>query len=309
MDFTWGKTVFYMAFRKNGYHENSEKRKEKDVFCRKNSGRNLDSRPGLLAPDSGSTYNGTQKGVAQVEKFNTETKTKQIKEAIVEDILSGVFLPGESIPSQSDYAKQYGVSRLTVRKAIDDLVAKGILWTEQGKGTFVQELAVNAHSYRRVSGFSSNVGSGKVHTHSKVISIQELPADVRLSRHLQIPQEAPVVLIERLRYINQVCSCFQRSFLVKERVAQIDFEQEHLEANSLYAVLREKAGITLNYVDEQFRAIRASRQLAEYFAVGEGDPVLYVRRVTYDGDNRPIEYCEDYESSDVKGAWVKSISF
>lgn len=245
----------------------------------------------------------------RMEKFNTESKTKQIKEEIVDDILSGVFLPGESIPSQSDYAKKYGVSRLTVRKAIDDLVAKGILWTEQGKGTFVQELATNAYSYRRLSGFSSNVVSGKAHTHSKVISIQQIPADIRLSRHLQIELGAPVVLIERLRYINQVCACFQRSFLVQQRVAHIDFQKEHLEEHSLYAVLRDKAGITLSYVDEKFRAIRASSQLAEYFKVSEGDPVLYVLRVTYDGDSRPIEYCEDYESSDVKGAWVKSISF
>ena len=70
-----------------------------------------------------------------MEKRNMGPKHKQIKEDIVEDILGGVYEPGDMIPKQSDYAKEYNVSRLTVRKAIDDLVAKGILRTEKGKGT------------------------------------------------------------------------------------------------------------------------------------------------------------------------------
>ena len=186
-------------------------------FTEKTEGTILTEEPGRLHRILASRIMGRRKEWGRWKNSTPKPKPNRSKKPLWRISWAGCSCPGESIPSQSDYAKQYGVSRLTVRKAIDDLVAKGILWTEQGKGTFVQELAVNAHSYRRVSGFSSNVASGKVHTHSKVISIQELPADVRLSRHLQIPQGAPVVLIERLRYINQVCVCFQRSFLVKER--------------------------------------------------------------------------------------------
>lgn len=243
-----------------------------------------------------------------MEKTNMGPKYKQIKEDIVEDILSGVYEPGDMIPRQSDYAKTYNVSRLTVRKAIDDLVMKGILQTEKGKGTFVQELATKAYSYRRAVGFSSNVGSYKAKVHSKVVNIEEIIADKPLASRLDIEEGSTVVRIERLRYINEVCVCFQKSYIAKERVAHIDFIMEDLNHNSLYAILRNKADITLSYVDERFRAIRASKEISSYFKVEEGDPILYVHRITYDNSGNPIELCKNYESSDVNGIWVKSIS-
>lgn len=241
-------------------------------------------------------------------KGKQEAKHKQIKEDIVEDILSGVYSPGDMIPKQSDYAEKYNVSRLTVRKAIDDLVMKGILVTEKGKGTFVQPIAAGANCYRRSLGFSSNVNVGKAKVRSRVLKIERLQADKTLAAHLQIEEGSDVVNIERLRYINDICVSLQKSFLAGERVGNIDFAAENLNENSLYELLRRKAGLELSYVEEQFRAIRAGREVAEYFHVEEGDPILYVHRITYDNLGRPIEYCKNYESSDVNGIWVKSIS-
>lgn len=243
-----------------------------------------------------------------MEKENMGPKHKQIKEDIVEAILSGVYEPGDMILRQSDYARLYNVSRLTVRKAIDDLVLKGILRTEKGKGTFVQEIATNAYSYRRLAGFSSNVVSSAVRVHSKVVGIEEIMADKPLAAHLQIEENSMAVMVGRLRFVNENCVAFQKSYLARERIGDIDFENENLNESSLYDVLREKAGIVLSYVDEQFRAIRADRELSSYFQVEEGDPILYVSRVTYGPNNVPIEYCKDYESSDVNGIWVRSIN-
>lgn len=243
-----------------------------------------------------------------MEKENMGPKHKQIKEDIVEDILGGVYEPGDMIPKQSDYARKYNVSRLTVRKAIDDLVMKGILRTEKGKGTFVQEVATKAYSYRRLAGFSSNVVSKTAKVHSKIVAIEELEADKTLASYLQIEEKDKVVLIGRLRYLNEVCVAYQKSYLPKKRVMGIDFEQENLSEDSLYDILQRKVGLVLSYVDERFRAICANKELSGYFKVEEGDPILYIRRITYDPDDTPIEYCKDYESSDVNGIWVRSIS-
>lgn len=234
-------------------------------------------------------------------------KHKQIKEDIVEDILCGVYKPGDMIPRQSDYASRYRVSRLTVRKAMDDLVGKGILKTEKGKGTFVQELATKAYGCQRLAGFSSNVVSDEIKVHSKVLEIEEMEADHALAQHLQIEAGSKVILIKRLRYINENCVACQKSYLAKKRVGDIDFKEEDLEENSLYDVLLKKAGIASSYLDERFRAIRADRELSAYFHLEEGDPILYVRRVAYDEDHMPIEYCKDYERSDVNGIWVRSM--
>lgn len=243
-----------------------------------------------------------------MEKGNIGPKYKQIKEDIVDDILSGVYRPGDMIPRQSDYARKYNVSRLTVRRAIDDLVLKGVLVTEKSKGTFVQPVAAGNNCYRRSLGFSSNINQARTKVWSKVLVIEEMAADKTLAFHLQIAEGDPVVHIERLRYINNVCVALQKSYLARERVGKIRFEEEGLEEHSLYQLLFEKAGLVLSYVDEQFRAIRAERDVAAAFQVEEGDPVLYVHRITYDSKNRPIEYCKNYESSDVNGIWVKSIS-
>lgn len=243
-----------------------------------------------------------------MEKGNIGPRHKQIKEDIVDDILSGVYRPGDMIPKQSDYAQKYNVSRLTVRKAIDDLVLKGVLVTEKGRGTYVQPIAAGNNCYRRSLGFSSNVNQPKSKVRSKVLIIEEIKADKTLASHLQINEGDKVVHIERLRYINNICVALQKSFLARDRVGSICFEDEHLEEHSLYQLLFEKAFVVLSYVDEQFRAIRADQGIAGYFHVEEGDPILYVHRITYDSHNRPIEYCKNYESSDVNGIWVKSIS-
>lgn len=243
-----------------------------------------------------------------MEKGNIGPKYKQIKEDIVDDILSGVYRAGDMIPKQSDYAQKYNVSRLTVRKAINDLVLKGVLTTEKGKGTFVRPVAAGSNCYRRSLGFSSNINQSKSRVWSKVLLIEEIRADRTLASHLQIAGGDPVVHIERLRYINEVCVALQKSYLARTRIGDIRFEEERLEENSLYQLLYDKAGLVLSYVDEQFRAILADRDVAGYFHVEEGDPILYVHRITYDAGNRPIEYCKNYESSDVNGIWVKSIS-
>lgn len=244
-----------------------------------------------------------------MKKANSESKYKRIKEDIIDDILSSVYLPGETIPTQEEYAKKYNVSRLTVRKAFDALIQKGILRSEKGRGTFVQEIANNTYGYRRLSGFTSNVVSQKVRVYSKVLDIRRAKADKRVATKLQIPLGNEVLVIERLRYINDICTSYHRSYFVWSRVSDIDFEKEDLTQNSLYGILEEKAGMVPGYSDEYFRAVSATQDMAGYFELEEGDPVLQVSRVTYNVDNQPIEYCENYESSDVQGVWVKSISY
>ncbi len=243
-----------------------------------------------------------------MQKSNMGAIYKQIKEDIVEDILSSVYTPGDMIPTQADYARKYNVSRLTVRKAIDDLVFKGILRSEKGKGTFVCDIVSNTYSYRRLTGFTSNVVSKKVKTNSKILSIQEIKADKRLSVKLNIPPESDVILIERLRYTNNICVSFQRSFLAKHHVSNINFYSEDLEFGSLYEILQKKAGFVMTFVDEHIRAIRATEQIAKYFDTEEGDPVLFTTRVVFNSQNEPVEYCENYDSSDVNGIWVKSLN-
>lgn len=243
-----------------------------------------------------------------MDKSNVGPKYKIIKEEIVEDILSGVYAPGDMIPKQSEYAEKYGVSRLTVRKAIDDLVMKGILETKKGKGTTVQEITAKANCYRRSLGLSSNVSSSKERVSSKLIHLDEGVADKALAKHLQIKEGSNVILIERLRYINDVCVALQKSYIPRKLVGNIDFVAENLDENSLYHVLQTKAGIVLSYVDERFRAIRADEEVSGYFNVEVGDPILYVCRTTYNMKQEPIEYCKSYESSDVNGVWVKSVS-
>lgn len=74
-------------------------------------------------------------------KLNTHSSTPlymQLKQAITEDINKGVYTPGEKLPIETDLCDIYGVSRITVRKAVLDLVEEGLLIRQQGKGTFVQ---------------------------------------------------------------------------------------------------------------------------------------------------------------------------
>lgn len=233
---------------------------------------------------------------------------RAIREDIVEDILTGVYEPGEMIAGQEVYAKKFNVSRATVRKAIDELVEKKVLFTVKGKGTFVSEKSTpKARNGRKLSFSASERVKSQTLT-SKIIALNECIASRRVAKQLRIEQEEAVVCLKRVRMVNGIAENYQISYLNKELIKAIDFSKEDLSASFLFKLLKEKAGLVPEYSDEEVRAVICPKDIALELGLEEGDPVLFIRRTTYSKQGMVMEYCEDYECSDIKGLKIRTFA-
>ena len=219
---------------------------------------------------------------------------------IIDDIVKNKYSVGDLIPTQNELAEKFQVSRTTIREAIKELVRRNILKAVKGKGTFVVakpgELARNSHT----EGFSGaqfrNIGR---EVHSKVILLEEIPADKKLSNKLVVPEKSSITHIRRIRYVDLIPLCVDDAYLVTKYLGGIDFLKEDLETGSLYKILEEKVGIYFRYVEEKYRAVACSKEFAAYLGISPNEPVLEIEMISCDEFGKPVEYCENYERSDL----------
>lgn len=219
---------------------------------------------------------------------------------IIDDIVKNKYSVGDLIPTQNELAEKFQVSRTTIREAVKELIRRNILKAVKGKGTFVVakpgELARNSHT----EGFSGaqfrNIGR---EVHSKVILIEEIPADKKLSNKLIVPEKSSITHIRRIRYVDLIPLCVDDAYLVTKYLGGIDFLKEDLETGSLYKILEEKAGIYFRYVEEKYRAVGCSKEFAAYLGISANEPVLGIEMISCDEFGKPVEYCENYERSDL----------
>lgn len=233
---------------------------------------------------------------------------KLVRDGIVNDILSGCYDDTGLLKGQEYYAQKHGVSRTTVRKAMQSLISKGMLYTIKGKGTYVNIDDVKKYSSERTLSFSAVERVKKLRLTSRVYSICEIKAENYISKQLQIEVGSKVVQIKRLRLVNNNPENYQVSYLDLEKVKCIDFSKEDLESGSLFKLLQEKAGLIAQYSMEEIRAVRCTEEIADMLQMESEDPVLFIMRTTYDKNNIPMEYCEDYECTDIKGLKIKNNS-
>ena len=213
----------------------------------------------------------------------------QLKEIIRERIRSGEWKPGDLIPSERELSEKYGISRMTARQAITDLVNEGLFYREQGKGTFVSQRKITQQLIH-LTGFTEDIRARGQRPGTKVISAEMHPADEATAEKLRIPSGTPIFRLQRLRLADGEPLAIE--------VSQINFKgcqmllEENLEQNSLYRVLETKYGISLMEADQELEAGLAGNEEAQFLKISVGSPVLFTRRTTYTERNQPVEYAK-----------------
>lgn len=226
---------------------------------------------------------------------------------IIEDVINGKYEIGDFIPTQNELADMYKVSRATIREAIKELIHRGILKTVKGKGTFVVNRPGEIGRAERFKGFTGanfrNIGTEKK---TRVIVVEEIPADKLLSTNLMIPIGNPVVHIKRVRCVGEYPMCVDDAYLAKRYIENIDFQKEDLRNNSLYMILENKANIYIDFIEEKFRGISCTEENAQYLGINAGEPILNIKRMSCDQHGRVVEYCENFERSDLFSTVIQS---
>ncbi len=219
----------------------------------------------------------------------------QLKEILKENIESGVWKPGDRIPSENELRKQYDVSRNTVIKALEELVQEGLLRREQGRGTFVSSPKIS-HSLTGFYSFSNVLRANGLEPKDVILVLERRIAKPSIARHLQLTGSQEVWVLKRLRCAGDEPIMLETSHLPQNRGPRI--ERADLENRSLYDYLEQKHGILVTRAKEIFEPVLIRDYESRYLRVPEGYPALLLDRIAYDSQGRPVEFCRSIVRGD-----------
>ncbi|GEB07066.1 GntR family transcriptional regulator [Levilactobacillus brevis] len=210
----------------------------------------------------------------------------QIHNDIKRAIEAGKWAVGDRIPSERELSRNFDVSRMTLRQAIQTLVDEGILERQVGSGTYV----ANQKVQEKMSGVTSftdlMLTQGKQPT-SKTISYHVMNPSLSEAEKLKLNEDDQVLWMERIRYGDDVPICFEVATVPEKLVDGLSKKEV---TSSLYRALEDKKQLSPGKAQQTVSAMSASERIAEYLSIKRGDAILRLRQVTYLQDGTPFEY-------------------
>jgi GntR family transcriptional regulator len=209
----------------------------------------------------------------------------------IQDMIEGPdYGPGDRIPSERALAEQLGKNRMTVRKAIDGLVAKGLLERNGTSGTRIPLPRVTRPIDAKTSlGITRIIQSGGSTAGNKLLHFEQGRASAQVAEHLQIPEGSEIVMFRRLWTVNQTPCCLETSYIPADLVPGLAAE-DLMAGQSLYALLRERYGIGAVIGERQISVATGSETEARHLNLPPSAACLLLRLVVYNDKGRPIEY-------------------
>lgn len=152
------------------------------------------------------------KGEFMITENKSIPKYIQIEEYIINAINESVYQKGMVIPSEDKLAKMFSASRMTARKAIDELVTRGYLHRIKGRGTIVNQY--NVEKTMNVSkGWKETMEASGYHTRTEVLEFCKVPANEIIAKNLNISQNTEVALLRRIRYADEIPMIIENAYL------------------------------------------------------------------------------------------------
>ena len=221
----------------------------------------------------------------------------QVEHVIRQRIITGEYPPGSQIPSENELSHEMGVSRVTVREALRELVRENMLVKVQGKGTFVAQHPTTRLPAMKFTGFLEELYDQVQKVSVKDVEISRVPVTDELRKLLKLdPAAAELFRIKRLRHVNDAPYAFTINFLPVEIGQQIR-EKELLRVPLLW-ILQEELKIPITRAHETVEAAAADPEVAERLDIPLLSPVMHVKRVMYTEPDRPLELVESYYRAD-----------
>lgn len=224
-------------------------------------------------------------------KINRQEKSPLydlIEQNLRENILRGQLKLGEAVPSEWELADLYGVSRLTVRTALDNLTRQGWLIRRHGVGTFVSHPNVTEISPSKLSFTEQMRAIGRMPS-SRLISLQVVEADAEVANMLKLVQGEPVVEIVRVRLADDEPILLETSYLSQKRFPGLEHASE-LTSSSLYEWLGTHYQTSVTMMDQSLEPVLLKEDQAKYLESQPGTPAILSKVRSYTNGTEPIEF-------------------
>lgn len=198
----------------------------------------------------------------------------QVKQKMRSEVIQSGMSPGSQIPSEAELKKLFGVSRVTLRRAIDELVREGVLYSRQGMGHFVAN--PDEVDMQCIRSFTEDAYLAGHKPATKVLSLEELAANSRVAQELGVEEGDTVSRVRRLRLLDGKPTFLSDAHLRSEYAKSLGaeaFKEEGIE-QSLYHALKQIPELRVMQGSESTLAVSADAYMAEAFGVSEGHPLV-----------------------------------
>lgn len=203
-----------------------------------------------------------------------------------ESLRNGALRPGDPVPPESSLCQQFGVSRTTVRQALSRLVYEGLITRHRGRGSFVAEPRLE-HSKPFLS-FEEEMRARGATTGIKLLDMRTEPAQGRVAENLGIAEGTPVIVLERLRFVNGQVVGYEIRYLPTRIGEALTTEEIHNQP--LVPALRRILGKARTRLSLRVTASVARRNEARVLETKVGAPVLVREHTWYFEPEGPMQY-------------------
>ena len=217
----------------------------------------------------------------------------QLREVVRNKIEEGEYLPGTAIPSENALAEMYGINRLTVRSAIDELVKEGLLKRVQGKGVYV--MAPIERDLEVLGGFSQTMDDKKIQPKKKILQRGQRPAGPKYGEMFHMGEEESLYYIKRLDFANGEPIAMQEIYIPYDLVPKV--EGIDLSVFSMFEIYK-FYGINPVRAWQTLDLVQLTQADARLLDTSKDQTVFLFSCTTYDEDERVIEYSRSYTRGD-----------
>lgn len=224
-------------------------------------------------------------------------KYEEIAEDISNLILNGKYNPNEQLPLEKEMCEYYGVSRITIKKAVDKLVTQGLIIKRRGSGTFVK--AVDDDDVQELSmakqfeGFSET-NKGKS-IHSKIIKFEVIHPSEEILTKLKITNDDFVYYIIRARYADEEPYVMEYTYMPIDLISGI---KNDILMSSIYGYIEKVLNLKIKSAHRTIRAILPNELEQEWLKIESNFPILEVEQIGFLDNGQPFEYSKSHHRSD-----------
>jgi GntR family transcriptional regulator len=211
----------------------------------------------------------------------------KVEAALASSIREQTLRVGSQLPTEDSLIDRFQVSRPTIRKAIQNLAARGLVEIRRGKGTFVTEPKIT-QELTALSGFAEDMHLVGRHPTARVIDMRVVPATEPVARRLALLTGEDVVRIQRVRLADGVPMSFDETYLPLELGQKVITND--LATEPIFSLLEEKYQLRLVEAEYRLEAISAEPDVADALGIEPGSPLFLIERTSYTDDNHPVDY-------------------
>jgi len=211
----------------------------------------------------------------------------QIYVLIRDKILSGTYPNGALIPTEKQLEQTFNVSRITVKRALDELAKEGLVSRQRGRGTMVTFSAPVSSSLGNMDGLLEDMLNIVLETKVQILEFDYVTAAPHVTDALKLSPDAKVQHAVRTRYKDETPFSYVITY-VPEDIGR-SFKRTDLKDQPILALI-EKSGVSISRARQTVTATLADGTTAPALNIGIGSPLLKVSRIVYDTDDRPVEY-------------------